>query len=54
MMNQTRGLTDTINCLAMESNITENLEQKKSGAKEKHQLNPGGPSNRQDAPAPTN
>ena len=25
-----------------------------SGAKEKHQLNPGGPSNRQEAPAPTN
>ena len=26
----------------------------KYGAKEKHQLNPGGPSNRQEAPAPTN
>ena len=26
----------------------------KSGAKEKHQLNPGGPSNRQEAPAATN
>ena len=25
----------------------------KSEAKEKHQLNPGGPSNRQEAPAPT-
>ena len=25
-----------------------------SGAKEKHQLNPGGPSNRQEAPAATN
>ena len=24
----------------------------KSGAKEKHQLNPGGPSNKQEAPAP--
>ena len=24
------------------------------GAKEKHQLDPGGPSNRQEAPAPTN
>ena len=26
----------------------------KSGAKEKHQLNTSGPSNRQEAPAPTN
>ena len=26
----------------------------KSGAKEKHQLNPGGPSYRQEDPAPTN
>ena len=26
----------------------------KPGAKEKHQLNPGGPSNRQEAPAQTN
>ena len=26
----------------------------KRGAKEKHQLDPGGPSNRQEAPAPTN
>ena len=26
----------------------------KSGAKEKHQLNPGWPSNRQEAPIPTN
>ena len=26
----------------------------KPRAKEKHQLNPGGPSNRQEAPAPTN
>ena len=26
----------------------------KPGAKEKHQLIPGGPSNRQEAPAPTN
>ena len=26
----------------------------KLGAKEKHQLNPGGRSNRQEAPAPTN
>ena len=26
----------------------------KPGVKEKHQLNPGGPSNRQEAPAPTN
>ena len=25
-----------------------------SGAKEKHQLDPGGPSNRQETPAPTN
>ena len=25
-----------------------------NGAKEKHQLDPGGPSNRQEAPAPTN
>ena len=26
----------------------------KTGAKEKHQLNPGEPSNRQEAPVPTN
>ena len=26
----------------------------KSGAKEKHLLNPGGPSNRQEVPVPTN
>ena len=26
----------------------------KPGAKEKHQLNPGGPRNRQEDPAPTN
>ena len=49
-MNQKRGLTDLVSCPTMEIHgrrITYN-----SGAKEKHQLDPGGPINRQEAPAP--
>ena len=52
MRSQKRGLTDSVSCPTMEipgRPITIN-----SGAKEKHQLNRGGPSNRQEAPAPTN
>ena len=51
LTNQKPGLTDSVSCPTMEipgRQITN------SGAKEKHQLDPGGPSNRQEAPAPTN
>ena len=39
MMNQERGLTDSVSCPTMTQNPTQ-----------KNQLNPGGPSNRQEAP----
>ena len=51
LMNQKRGLN---------SNLPDDGDRwapnnlLKPGAKEKHQLNPGGPSNRQEAPTPTN
>ena len=51
LMNKKPGLTDIVSCPTMEipgRRITN------SGAKEKHQLDPGGPSNRQEAPVPTN
>ena len=52
MMNQKRGLTDSVSCHTME--IT-GLRRKlmDSGGKEK-QFNSVGPSNRQEAPAQTN
>ena len=52
MMNQKGGLADIISCPAMEipGHRTTLL---KSGAKEKHQLNAGGPNKGQETPAPT-
>ena len=47
-MNQKRGLIDSVSSPTMEIPGTN------SGAKEKHQLNPDGPSNSQEAPASTN
>ena len=52
LMNQKPGLTDSVSCPTMEIPGRQKLTN--SGAKEKHQLDPGGPSNRQEAPAPTN
>ena len=53
MMNQKRGLTDSVSCPTME--IPERqITYWKSGAKEEHQLNPGGPGNRQEGSASTN
>ena len=52
LMNQKPGLTDSVSCPTMEIPGRQILTN--SGAKEKHQLDPGGPSNRQEAPAPTN
>ena len=53
LMNQKRGL-NRLSKLPDDGDpwVPNNLL--KPGAKEKHQLNPDGPSNRQEAPAPTN
>ena len=50
LMNQQRGL----NRLSKLPEDGDPCAPNNSGAKEKHQLDPGGPSNRQEAPAPTN
>ena len=49
MVNQKRGLLDSVSCSTTE--IPEHrIIYRKSGAKEKHQLNPVEQSNRQEAP----
>ena len=53
LINQERGLNRLSKLPDNEDpNAPNNLL--KPGAKEKHQLKPGGPSNRQEAPVPTN
>ena len=53
LMNQKRGL-DRFSKLSDDGDPWAPNNSLKPGAKEKQQLNPGGPSNRQDTPAQTN
>ena len=53
LMNQQRGV-NRFSKLPDDGDPSASNNLLKPGAKEKHQLNPGGPSNRQEAPAPTN
>ena len=53
LMNQKRGL-NRLSKLPDDGDPWAPNNLLKPGAKEKHQLNPGGSSNRKEAPAPTN
>ena len=53
LMDQKRGL-NRFSKLPDDGDPWEPNNLLKSGAKEKHQMNPGGPSNGQESPAPTN
>ena len=53
LMNQKRGL-NRLSKLPDDGDPRAPNKLLKPGAKEKHQLNPGRPSNRQEAPPPTN